>query len=148
MCIRDRIDSLPHDIYVVVDRKSRSEKETSMVTFLIGKGFHNFATNTADINLINGTKVYINSLRDIAAAYDLELQITAQEEILKKNEKKTENLKDDGISLQKKKKKLDDEISQNIVDQNNQKAEAERQKQIMETLKNKRKSTAAAPTRN
>jgi hypothetical protein len=143
------LDNQPHDIYVMVDRKSRSEKETSMVTFLIGKGFDSFASDTADIDLINSTKAYINSLREVAAVYDLELQITAQEEVIKKCEKKGENLKDDAASLQKKKKKIDDEIAQNIADQNNQRAEAERQKQIMETLKGKRKPNAVAvPTKD
>jgi len=102
-------------------------------------GFDNFASDTANIDLINSTKAYINSLREVAAAYDLELQISAQEELVKKNEKKVENLKDDANSLQKKKKKLDDEIAQNIIDQNVQRIETERQKQIMETLKSKRK---------
>jgi len=135
------LDHQPHDIYVMVDRKSRSEKETSTVTFLIGIGFDNFASDTANIDLINSTKTYINSLREVAAAYDLELQIAAQEELVKKNEKKVENLKDDANALQKKKKRLDDEIAQNTIDQNLQKVETERQKQIMETLKSKRKPT-------
>jgi hypothetical protein len=69
----------------------------------------------------------------------LELQIDAQEDVIKKNEKKVVNLADDASSLQKKKKKLDDEIAQNAIDQTNQKAETERQKQILETLKAKRK---------
>lgn len=142
------LDNQPHDIYVMVDRKSRSEKETSLVTFLIGMGFDDFASDTANIDLINSTKAYINSLREVAAAYDLELQISAQEELVKKNEKKVENLKDDANSLQKKKKKLDDEIAQNIIDQNVQRIETERQKQIMETLKNKRKpAPVALPTK-
>lgn len=142
------LDNQPHDIFVMVDRKSRSEKETSLVTFLIGMGFDNFASDTANIDLINSTKAYINSLREVAAAYDLELQIAAQEEVVKKNERKAENLKDDANSLQKKKKKLDDEIAQNIIDQNVQIVENERQKQIMETLKSKRKpALVAVPTK-
>lgn len=133
------LDNAPHDIYVFVDRKSRQEKDVSLVTFLIGKGFDNFASDTADADLINQTKLYINSLREVAAAYDLELQINAQEDVIKKNEKKVESLMDDNNSLQKKKKKIDDEIAQNNLEQVNQKAENERQKLILENLKAKRK---------
>ena len=138
--ILKELDEMPHDIYVMVDRKSRSEKEVSVVTMLIGKGFDSFATDTADAALINNTKVYLNSLRDVAAAYDLELQIASQEEVIKKNDKKAANLVEDAISLQKKKKKLDDEITQNNIEQVTQKGECNRQRQILETLKGKRKS--------
>ncbi len=133
------LDNNPHDIYVMVDRKSRSEKEVSIVTLLIGKGFDTFANDTADATLINNTKAYINSLREVAAAYDLELQITAQEEVIKKNAKKIDDLVEDSVSLQKKMKKLTDDISHNSLDLTNQKVENERQKQILETLKNKRR---------
>ncbi len=133
------LDNTPHDLYVMVDRKSRSEKEVSIVTMLIGKGFDSFASDTADTDLINSSKVYLNSLREVAASYDLELQISAQEDIIKKSLKKVDGLVEDATSLQKKKKKLDDDIAQNSIDQTNQKADADRQKQILETLKNKRK---------
>jgi hypothetical protein len=131
----------PHDLYVMVDRKSRQDKDVSIVTMLVSKGFDNFANDTADAGLINNTKAYINGLRDIAAAYDLELQIAEQEEVTNKNEKKSANLVEDSVSLQKKKKKLDLDIMQNSGEQTNQKAENNRQRQILETLKNKRKPT-------
>ena len=137
--ILKELDSMPHDIYLMVDKKSRQEKEVSQVIMLIGKGFDDFANDTADGNLINRTKIYINSLRDVAVAYDLELQITAQEEVIKKNVKKTDNLLEDSVSLQKKKKKLFDEIGQNSLEQASQKIDNERQSQILETLKSKRK---------
>jgi hypothetical protein len=129
----------PHDIYMMVERKSRQEKGTAVVTFLISKGFENFANDVEDASLISNTRVYLTSLRDVVAAYDLELQIEAQEEVAKKAEKKYINLQEDGVSLLKKKKKIEEEISQNNVDQATQKNEKERQKQILETLKNKRR---------
>lgn len=132
------LDSTPHDIYMMVDRKSRSEKEVSTVTLLVGKGYNEFASDTADIDLINSTKIYINSLRDVVAAYDLELQIANQEEMVKKSDKKIDGLTEELISLQKKKKKIEEDIAQNGIDQTSQKAESSRQRQILETLKAKR----------
>jgi hypothetical protein len=130
----------PHDIYVMIDKKSRQEKGTSVVTFLISKGFEEFADETNDPTLIGNTRVYLTNLRDVVAAHDLELQIAEQEDVVKKHEKKHINLQEDGISLLKKKKKIEEEIAQNTIEQNIQKNEKERQQQILETLKNKRKN--------
>ncbi len=129
----------PHDIYVLVERKSRQEKDVSLVTFLISTGFDNFISDVTDINIINSTKSYINSLKIVAAAYDLELQIIAQEEALKKSIKKIESLADDSVSLYKRKKKVEEEIFQKSIEQTNQRADKVRQGQILETLKAKRK---------
>ncbi len=138
----------PHDIYVAVEKKSRQDKGTAVVTFLMSKGFETFANDVDDQNLIAATRVYLSNLRDVVAAYDLELQIEAQEEVIKKAEKKYINLQEDGVSLVKKKKKIEEEIAQNSIDQITQKNEKERQKQILETLKNKRKPTATGATGN
>lgn len=137
------IGTEPYDIYVLVDRKSRQEKGTSIVTFLISKGFENFANDVDDASLIGNTRTYLTNLRTVVADYDLELQITAQEEVLRKAEKKYIGLQEDNASLLKKKKKIEDEIAQNIIDQAVQSNEKERQKQILETLKNKRKPSTS-----
>lgn len=129
----------PHDIYMMVEKKSRQEKGTTVVTFLISKGFETFANDVDDAALIGNTRVYLTNLRVVVAAYDLELQIETQENVLRKSEKKFENLTEDGVALLKKKKKIEEEIAQNNIDQAIQKNEKERQRQILETLKNKRK---------
>ena len=140
VAIKDIDSTQPHDVYMMVDRKSRQDKDVSIVTFLVGKGFDNFANDTADAIVINNTKTYLVNLREVVAAYDLELQITTQEDVIKKADKKYISLVEDGNSLAKKRKKIDEEIAVNGVDTNNQKAETERQKQILGTLKTKRKN--------
>lgn len=129
----------PLDIYFTVDRKSRQEKGTSVVTMLISTGFENFVNDTLNPDLIAAARIYLTNLREVIAEYDLELQIENQEEVLKKAEKKYINLQEDGVDLQKKKKKIEEEIAKNNVDQAQQKVEKERQKQILDNLKNKRK---------
>jgi hypothetical protein len=47
---------------------------------------------------------------------------------------------EDGMALAKKKKKLEEEIALNGIETNNQKTDTERQKQILSTLKAKRKN--------
>ena len=72
--------------------------------------------------------------------YDLEQQIIAQEDAIKKADKKSANLIDDGVSLEKKRKNIEQDIADNKKNQANQLVEIEKQKQILEVLKGKRKS--------
>jgi hypothetical protein len=128
-----------YDLYFMVDRVSRKDKGNSTVTLLVSRGFDNFVSDSADAVLINNAKTYLNNLRDMVAAYDLELQIADQEDVLKKADKKYTGLVDDGADLQKKKRKLEEQIVENTNAQAAQKAEAEKQRQILETLRSKRK---------
>lgn len=82
----------------------------------------------------------MNNLRDVIAAYDLEQQIIAQENEVKKADKKSANLISDASDLQNKLKKIESEIQTNIKDQADQVKELDRQKQILENLKLQRKS--------
>ncbi len=128
-----------YDLYFMADRKSRKEKETAVLTMLISKGYDNFVADSTDATVINNAKTYLNNLRDMIAAYDLEQQIIAQEDAIKKADKKYNGLIDDGQSLEKKRKNIEKDIEDNKKDQENQKAEIEKQRQILETLRAKRK---------
>ena len=137
--VMPEFDNEPYDIYVLVERKSRQEKEVSFVTFLMSKGFENFVNERDENRLLDKTKFYMNELRNISAEYDLELQITAQEEAIKKALRKLDNLRDDSTSLVKKKKKIEEEMLQNNLNINSRKTDSFRQKQILEMLISKRK---------
>jgi len=128
-----------YDLYFMADRISRKNKENSTLTLLISKGFDNFAADSTDGTLISNAKKYLDSIKLMIAAYDLELQITAQEDAVKKSDKKYTNLVDEGESLEKKRKNIEQDIETNKKDQANQKAETEKQRQILETLRGKRK---------
>ena len=73
------------------------------------------------------------------AAYDLEQQIVAQEDAVKKANKKYNNLVDDAASLEKKRKNIEKDIDDNKKAQTNQQTEIEKQKQKLDTLRSKRK---------
>jgi len=129
-----------YDIYFMVDKKSKKDKENSTVTMMLSKGFDAFVNESVDENVIQKSKTYLDSMRNMLATYDLEQQIIAQEEEVKSAEKKNLNLVDDAKNLEKKKRKLDDDIADNIKDQEKQVKEIEKQKQILEVMKAKRKS--------
>jgi hypothetical protein len=126
------------DFYISIDRKSKKEKERSVVYVLVSKSFESFIGSTQDSAVINKVIKYLNDLLPKFSAANLQAMVVTQEDVIKKEEKKYNNLVDDGTDLAKKKKKIEDQISENINNQAKQKAELEKQKQILETLKSKK----------
>lgn len=128
-----------YDLYFIAERKSRRNKDNSTVTLLISKGEDNFATVTSDAALFNNAKQYLENILPMITAYDLELQITDQQDAVNSADKKYNNLIDEGQSLEKKKKNIEKDIEDNKKNQENQAIEIEKQKQKLETLKGGRK---------
>lgn len=126
-----------YDLYFSVDRKSRKEKDASQVTMLISKGFDEFITEKSHPEVLANARGYLDNLRSTVAVFDLRQQVAAQEETVKKVEKKLAGLVEDAEDLQKKRKKLEKEIEGNIKDQADEQKELEKQKQILETLRTK-----------
>ena len=128
-----------YDLYFKVDRKSKKEKDISTVTMLISKGNEIYVTETDDAQTIENAKTFLNNLFVTAAAYSLDKEIIAQQETVNKSEKKYKSLVSDADDLQKRKRKLEQQIEENIKDQKNQQAEVEKQRQILESLKTRKK---------
>ena len=128
-----------YDLYFMADRKSRREKENSTLTLMLSKGFDSFVADSSDSNLMNNAKKYLDSIKNVIAAYDLEQQIIAQEDAVKKADKKSANLIDDGVSLEKKRKNIEQDIADNRKNQASQLVEVEKQRQILIVLRSKRK---------
>ncbi len=128
----------PYDLYISTDRKSKREKESAVITMMISKGEDNFITEATDPGIIKNAKSYLDNIDPSIAHYDLEQQIAAQEDIVRKAEKKATNLSEDGDDLQKKRKKIEEQIADNIKDQSKQKDEVTKENQLLETLKAKR----------
>lgn len=128
-----------YDLYFNVDKKSRKDKDHSTVTLMVSKGYENFISDATDPDLIENAKTYLNNLVETVAAYDLELQIKDQNESVKKATKKLADLVGTSEDLQKKKAAIEQSIIDNTNAQAAQKAEIEKQTQILQTLLGKRK---------
>jgi hypothetical protein len=133
------IGPVAYDLYFKTDRKSRKEKDITILTMMISSGFEKFIGDTTDSKVIDNAKTFLNNQTAAVIAYDLELQVKEQEELTAKADKKYNNLVEDGQDLLKKKEKLEKDIADNTQKQAEQKAEAEKQRQILDTLKGKRK---------
>lgn len=130
----------PLDIYIAVERKSRKEKEVSVITMLLSRGEDNFITQGADAGIIDNARSFLNGFTNYIDTYYLEQQISEMEETRIAYEKKTAGLASDAEDLQKKKKKIEKEIEDNIKEQADHKDVAEKHMQNMEALKSKRKN--------
>jgi len=127
-----------YNLYFKVDRKSKNEKETSIITLMISKD-DIFISEATDMDIVNNAKVYMQNLKPVVQAYDLEQQISAQMDAVRKADKKLTDLTSDSVDIAKKEAKIKIQIQDNITSITNQKADIERQKLILETLKSKRK---------
>ena len=128
-----------YDLYFKVDRKSRKEKDNAVVSMLISTGNENFISDTSDSRTINNAKGFLDNLLPTVAAYDLQQQINAQQDIVTKAEKKYKSLQDDADDLQKRKRKLEQQIEDNLKAQKDQAAEIDKQKQLFSTIKARQK---------
>jgi len=131
------INKDPMDYMVRVDRKSRKDKDESIVYLVMKTSGSN---PIAETNIKENAKSFLNSLSPVIEAYNLEQGILAQEEIVKKAEKKYSNLQDDQQDLEKRKRKLENDIDDNRKDQDKQKQEIEKQRQVLEALRGKRRN--------
>lgn len=135
-------DSMNADLYLKVERKSRSEKETSIISLLLTEPTESVATNPAKLRYLNmeQAKAYLNDLAFAVQAYNLELQIKEQNEALTRAESKYKSLADEGADLEKKRTSLEKKIQDNKQEQQTQMVEIENQKQKLASWVAQRKS--------
>ncbi|MFI5187747.1 MAG: hypothetical protein ACHQF0_13535 [Chitinophagales bacterium] len=134
------ISSDPADYMIRVDKKSRKEKDASIVYLMINRNDQNISTSDESID--SNSKSFLNNLSPAVEAYNLEEQIKDQDAVVTKAQKKLKGLQDDQDNMQKKIRKLQDDLQQNAKDQDSQQKEIDKQKQILEAIKAKRKVNA------
>ena len=86
------------DLYFKVDRKSRSEKDISVVYLLVGKTTEDIKTrklNDSTGNGLDGAKELLDAMASPIGSYHLEVQIKEQEDVVKKAQKKYDDLVSD-----------------------------------------------------
>jgi hypothetical protein len=127
-----------YNLYFKVDRKSKNEKDASIVTMMMQKD-DVFISEATDMDIVVNAKSYMQNLKPVVQAYDLEQQINYQMDAIRKADKKLNDLVSDSVDIAKKDAKIKLQIQDNISSMTSQKAEIEKQKLILETLKGKRK---------
>jgi hypothetical protein len=122
------------DLYFKVDQKSRKSKDESIIYMLIGKG-ENYFISSSDDGAYDAGKKFMNGFIDQAAAFKLDLDIKAQEDVVKDAGKKLDKLKDNEKDMIKKIDQLQKDLKKNQEDQKNQEQTIENEKKKLEDLK-------------
>jgi hypothetical protein len=126
------------DYIFKVEEKGRRGSNEAILYLIVNKEGNNILS-TRDETVIDAAKSFLNDMLPQVEAFNLELQVKDQEETVSKAEKKLKNLQDDQESMEKKIKKLQDDLKNNAKDQQDQQKEIEKQRQVLEAVKAKRK---------
>src|SRR5258708_1153624 len=59
-----------YDLYFKTERKSRKEKDVTILTMLVSSGFEKFIGDSTNSSVINNAKKFLNSQVEITTAYD------------------------------------------------------------------------------
>jgi hypothetical protein len=121
-------DSTNADLYFKTERKSRKEKQVTVISLLLRPT--DAQTNTDNLHYMNmgDARNYLNDLASAIDAYNLEVTIKDQNDAVIKAEAKYKNLIDEGEYLEKKRTTIDKRIADNKNDQQQQIKEIENQR--------------------
>ncbi len=136
--IFEQISPEPIDLYLKFD-DVKKQKDKTIVYLLMSTGSDNFISGSSYPERFAGARTYLESLAPKFEARQLEINITAQEAVVKKAEKAYNSLIGTGESLQSKKKDLEESIAKNQQAQEAQKAALQKERDLLETLKKQRK---------
>jgi hypothetical protein len=128
------INSTQMEYAFQVDRKSKREKETTVIALVMN-------INDSNVTSSNAAKAkdFLNELTPSIDALNLENMIADQNSILEKSQKKNKNLQEDISSLEKKIRNYQDDLAKTKKQQEDQTKEVQRQQDILDTMKAKRK---------
>lgn len=130
-----------NDLHFKVERKSRKEKDITVVYLLVGRPSENVGVRSGvDRHKINEAKEFLNQLTPSVEAHHLDVQIVGQEEVMKKATKKNLALIDEQKELEDKIKALQQKLEQNKIDQAKQSEELTRQQGVLDAMKARKKS--------
>jgi hypothetical protein len=128
-----------------VDAKFKVEKRdnnSSTVYMIVSPAGSNGAggANVADYSA--GSTNFLSALSTSTSDYSLELEIKKQEDEVKKAEKKSGNLIEDGNDMQRKLQRLQNDIEDNRKKQADQIAELQRQRDLLTQVQARRRAKA------
>lgn len=130
------------DVLFNVERKSRKEKDKSIMTMITAKAGLipedkvKGSKMVADIEPSPNAGSFINSFQSGIDLQAFQLAVSAQEDEVAKAEKKLKSLQDDQIKLEKKIKDYQSDLEVNKKDQDKQVDEIANQKSILDKKKN------------
>lgn len=123
------------DLYFKVDRRGGKKDNQSVMYLLTSKGSENFVSDASDATAYTAAQNFLNGFTTETATYKHTLDVQAQEETIKKAEKKLSDLMNDEQDMNKKIAKLQEDLQKNRETQTTQRATIEAEKRKLEEMK-------------
>ena len=123
------------DLYFKVDRRGSKKDAQSVMYLLTSKGGDNFVTESSDAAAYAAAQKFLNGFTAETASYKHTLDVQAQEETVRKAEKKFADLQAEDQDLTKKIAKLQEDLRKNKEAQETQKATIETEKKKLEEMR-------------
>lgn len=132
----DESDGELSDLYFRVEKKSKKEKNVSVVHLIVAKRGHDIAAKTTE-NTYNGNGGirFLNGIIPAVESHNLNVDLEKQDEVVRKSEKKLKELEDEQKDLEKKMAKMQEKLDENRINQEKQAEEIRLQKQIQEAIR-------------
>jgi hypothetical protein len=109
------------DAYFVIDRKSHSEKDVTLISLLpVKKGETLSPATVEDSSYVPIAMIYLDSLKNNVQSFSLKKLIAEQQKTLDKTKAKMVDLKNDSGDIAKKIRNYESELTQNKIDQDKQ----------------------------
>lgn len=125
------------DMYFKVEPKSRRDKNASVITMLVSKGYDNFVSPDTDTATFQAAKQFLNSFVAETVAYRLNLDVEGQANKVKDSEDRLAKLMDNEKDLERRIEQLQSDLIKNRSDQQNQQREIELEKKKLEELRSR-----------
>jgi hypothetical protein len=126
------------DLYFKVERKSRKDKNASVITVFAVKANENAATSDTDTEKLEDSKEVLMSLVPVIESKDMETNIANQEAQIRDAEKKLKRMQDDQAEYEEKMKGLQNKLDENRKNQELQTVEIEKMKTFLDAMKDKK----------
>lgn len=123
------------DLYFKVDRRGNKRDNQSVIYMMTSKGAESFVTSVSEPQVYAAAQSFLNGFVSETATYKHTLDVQAQEETVKKAEKKLTDLVSEESDLNKKIIKLQEDLAKNKQSQTTQQATIEAERRKLEDLR-------------
>lgn len=123
------------DLYFKVDRRGSKKDNQSVMYLLTSKGGENFITEATDGAAYSAAQKFLNGFTSETATYKHTLDVQAQEETVKKAEKKFADLQKDEQELNEKIIRLQEDLRKNKEAQITQQGTIESEKRKLDEMR-------------
>jgi len=129
-----------YDLLFKVQRKGKRESESADIYMAVSRGNNNYVQPNDSDSLPHTAKKFAGHFLGWAEAQALEVGIKEQDEKVKTSQKKLQSLIDEGVQLEKKLQKLQQDILDNRQFVEKQKTDVDVKSKALEALMKKRKT--------